>query len=352
MAASQISPQDARARYTTTLIRLYDAERPPLLFFTSLFKKDTADSKNIAIEVYRGTELIAVDVERGSIGNRNTFSLGVGKLFCPPYYREYFDATEHDLYDQMFGNDPISAANFAKFMKSVARKYKTLINKINRAIELQCAQALETGIVTLVSGENIDYKRLAESKVDVGASQYFSASTANPYVTLESGCNFIRENGQTNAIEYHCIFGKAAWQDFQANETVVKRADIKNFGLDKVDSPLAMSNGGRYHGFVSAGSYNVHLWTHVDTYKDKATGTKKSYMNPKNINIIPSEADFDLVYAAVPQVYQKDVQYEKGEMIFGEYLDPRTASHDFDVKSAPLAILTGVDQCWTAKVVS
>ena len=62
-----------------------------------------------------------------------------------------------DRYDVAFGQNPTaSPATIGYLSSDVATKYMTLKGKIERAKEKQCAQVFETGIVTLINGDNID----------------------------------------------------------------------------------------------------------------------------------------------------------------------------------------------------
>ena len=132
-----INAQDARALFTSMLIDLYRETVMPTSFLRSFFKTTESTTKLVSIEVERGFEKIAVDVTRGSEGNRNSFSRSTLKMFQPAYYREYFDATDLDLYERVFGAGVIDEAVFAQFMTSVADKIRTLQNTIDRSYELQ-----------------------------------------------------------------------------------------------------------------------------------------------------------------------------------------------------------------------
>src|SRR5689334_17814326 len=148
----QISSTDARALFTKTLIDVYQERIKPTGFLRTFFPAKESMSKNVAIEVERMGEKVAVDVVRGSDGNRNTFSRSTEKIFTPPLYKEYFDATELDLYDRVLGsqgNSNVDAKLFAALLDSVSDRLGSLQDKMERAQELQCANVLETGVVTL-----------------------------------------------------------------------------------------------------------------------------------------------------------------------------------------------------------
>jgi hypothetical protein len=112
-----IKTADAKGLVTKMLIDVYRENIQVQSFLRSFFEVKESLAKTISIEVQRGTEKVAVDVERGTDGNRNSVSKSTEKIFLPPYYKEWFDATELDLYDIMFGSETIDSANFTRFIE-------------------------------------------------------------------------------------------------------------------------------------------------------------------------------------------------------------------------------------------
>ena len=353
-----ISTQDARGVFTKALIAVYKERTAPTSFLRSFFMTKENDTKQISIEVQRGTEKIAVDVERGTEGNRNQFSKSSEKIFVPPYYHEYFDGTDLDFYDRLFTqNGTVDAITFSQWIDVVVEKLGLLQDKIERAYELQCAQVFETGIVSLNSGDNIDFKRKAGSLVDVGAAEYFSNATSNPYATLEAAATFIRTKGKSAGNIFNVIMGSVAMSDFLDNPQVKERADVRNISMDILRMPQKNAVGGVLHGEVSAGAYVFRLWTYPEFYDTEAL-SNVPYMNDKKLVVIPEAPKFVLGYAAVPQLLGSKadvgagVSAKRGAYLIGEFLDERNTSHVIDIKSAGVAVPVAVDQLYTAQVVA
>lgn len=346
-----ISTTDARPLFTKMLVDVYK-ERPQVTGFLRSFFMDKIEStKELSIEVQRGTEKIAVDVIRGSIGNRNTFGKSSEKVFIPPFHREYFDATELSLYDTLFGSTSIDDGVFTAFLEQVAEKMGMLQDKIERAHELQCAQVLLTGVVQLVNGTNIDYKRKAASLVGNTAGNTWLTDTVDPNASLKAGAEFIRTKGKGQGSVYNVILGSTALDHYLGNAIVQSRADIRNFSLDDIREPQRNSVGGVLHGQVSAGAYKFRLWSYPEYY-DTKTVENVPYIDPKSIVILPEAPRFKMGFAAVPQLVTNGISARKGKFIFGDYVDERQSTHDFDVKSAGLAIPVAIDQIYTEKVVA
>lgn len=353
---AEIATQDARALFTKMLIDVYQERIRPTAFLRSFFPTAVSPTKEISIEVERGKELVAVDVVRGTEGNRNTFSRSTEKVFIPPMFREYFDATQLDLYDRVLGSQ--GSANeqlFAALLNTVADRLGLLQDKIERAYEIQCSQVLETGVVTLKSGvaASIDFKRKATSLVDKGAGNYWATGSVNPFTDLEAGCNFLRKVGKSTDGMFNAIIGSQALADLLANTTFTTRQNLFNMALDQVVGPMRGAQGMTYHGTVTAGAYKVQLWAYPQFYDDPTTGVSTAYVNPKKVTLIPSNPRFRMAFAAVPQLIGEPGQMPtQGAYVFGEYLDQRLAAHIFDIKSAGVALPVAVDQIYTLQVVA
>jgi len=346
-----IATTDARGVFTKTLIDVY-RERPEVMgFLRSFFPDDIKMTKELSIEVRRGFERTAVDVIRGSIGNRNIFSRSSEKIFIPPYHREYFDATDLNSYDLLFASTQIDAGAFTALLEEVSEKMGMLQDKIERAHELQCAEVLLTGIVSLNKGINIDFKRKAASLVDKGGGAYWATGTVDAVKDLEDGSRFIRSVGKGQGGNYNVIMGSTAYNDFVQNDTVKERADIRNFELDAIRAPQRNSVGGTLHGEVSGGAYKFRIWSYPE-FHDDSSGTNIEYVDPKKVIIIPESPRFKFGFAGVPQLATVGGGVRKGKFIFGDYTDERKSTHDFDVKSAGLAIPVAVDQLYTVQVVA
>jgi hypothetical protein len=345
-----ISAQDARNLYTKAVAAVYKERTTVQSFLRSFFPSVEKGTKEISIEVQRGFEKIAVDVVRGTEGNRNQFGKSTEKIFVPPLYKEYFDVTQLDSYDKMFGDGQISINTFDNFVADTTEKLGMLQDKIERRYELQCAQVLETGIVTLNAGTNIDFKRKALSKVDLGSGNYWTTGTNSPYATLKTAAEFLRTKGKSQGGVFNVIMGESALGAFLTNAIVLAQADVRNFGLDAIREPQRNAVGSAYHGRVSAGSWVFDLWTYPEYYTD-ANGNDVPYMNTKNIVVIPQAPKFQLTFAAVPQLISMGGT-TAGAYKIGNYVDERNQTHIYDICSAGVAIPVAVDQIYTAQVVA
>lgn len=344
-----ISTTDAQGLFTKMLIDVYKEKSIPTAFLRSFFPSVETPTLELSIEVQRGFEKIAVDVQRGTDGNRNQFTKSSEKIFIPPYFREWFDATQLQLYDRLYGATEINDAMFAAFLNDVADHLMELQAKIERSYEVQCSEVLTSGIVTLKNGINIDFKRKAASLVDEGAGQYF-ANAINPFDKLEAGCTFLRQVGKAGGSVFNALMGTQALKDLLGNTIFLQRQNLFNMALDVVTAPQMGETGATYHGTLTCGSYKVQLWAYPQFYDLASVSTP--YLDDKKVILIPITPKFKLGFAAVPQLITPNTPPRKGAFIFNDYIDKRGKAHIFDIESAGVAIPVAVDQIYTFKAVA
>lgn len=345
----------ARPLFTQMVIAVYRERLKAPSFLRSFFINDETVTKLISIEVQRGFENVAVDVYRNSEGNRNTFGKSTEKTFEPPYYHETVELTSLDLYEMLFLMPSVSDEIFSAFVSMVADKMIIITDKVERAYELQCSQVLEDGIVQLKSGDNINYLRKAASLVDALASStgYWTTGGVDPNTILEMGAKFIRTEGMSDGGILNVIMGSLALSALFNNDVVKERKSyIKDFALDRIVPAQRDARGASLHGEISAGSYNLRIWSYPQVYKHPVTGVITDYVNPKKIIIVPEVPNFKLVFAAVPQLLDEGQSPKKGAYLVQEFKDPKKASHEVDLRSAGLAVPVAVDQIFTAQVVA
>ncbi len=345
---ADISVLQAREIFTQTRIDVFKERVKVMSFLRSFFPDVIGNSKYLTLDVQRGTEKVAVDIFRGTEGNRNSVSKSSWKGFLPPYFREFIDATEIDLYDRLFSESGIiSGTDLAAFITAVNDEMNLLVDKIERAYELQCAQVLSTGIVSLNSGDNIDFKRKAESMVDLMTGNYWDTGSVDPRVALQAGGDFLRQVGKAQGGVLNVLLGSEVLSVLLNNDTFKASSDLKNISLGEIHMPQRNSLGATLHGRVSAGTYICNLWAYPEVY-DNTSGVSTPYIAPKEVIMLPEIPRFKMGFAAVPQLLKSGgTRNVRGNYVFNDFTDERSSTHIFDVKSAGVAIPVAVDQIYT-----
>ena len=184
-----ISIQEHSQLLTSKVIDSFKEVQPVREGFSGLFPSETTPTLYVDITVRRGTAKAAVDVQRFAEGSKRKLSVTTEKKYLPPYYKLDYDYSKEDIYltTAAFGVTGNATAN--KLMRDNALE-AVMSNKdeIMRAIRIQQADVLQTGIVKVKNGDNIDYKRKAASIVNVDTlGDYWSLATAKPIDDIQKG---------------------------------------------------------------------------------------------------------------------------------------------------------------------
>lgn len=356
-----ISLSQAKGLFYKAYIARFKEIIPAASFLKSFFEVTTTTAKTVGIEVQRGTERIAVDVLRGQDGNRNQFSLSTEKEFLPPFLNENFDATLLDMYDRVFGGNitDVPPAIVGYLANDIAEKYAMLRMKMERYKEKQAAEVFETGIVLLNKGTNIDFKRKAASKVDLGgAGGYWTTTTTDVETQLISGAEFIRQSGKNGTPEFNLVMSGASWVSFKKTNFFTNNATYQKVSLIDINTPQATAFGAAYHGRITAGAYIFNIWTYDEGYEN-SSGVFTRYM-PANITFMTPVRGtrFLFSHAGIPAIikdtrnaeFPEYIGMQAGEYWTNDYIDPKAKSHTFEIMSAPVPVPVTVDMMYTMQV--
>ena len=345
-----ITTQEARGAITRALIDMYNERVRPTGFLRSFFPDVLTSAKNVSWEVRRSTEKIAKDVARGSEGNRNKISHSTEKITTPPYYREFFDATQLDLYDRMVASQRLDASMTADFVAQIADNFELLQDKIERAYELQAAEVLQDRTVTSKFSGTLNFFPKADSIVDK-SGEAWTSSSVDPKKHLKEAGNFIRQQGKAQGGVLNVICGDEAFDALINNAIIQKHADLKDYDLMIISEPQRNASGGTFHGRISAGAYKCNIWTYPEFY-DNDQGVSTPYIDPKKIVVLPESPRFRTAFGAVPQLIDADTpRITRGAYVVGQFKDERNSAHIYDIKSAGLCVPVAVDQVVTYTVI-
>lgn len=350
----QIAVTDAMGLYTRKLVAVYKDRPKPTSFLRSFFPSVLSPTLEVSIQVQRSREKVAVDVQRGDSGNRNQWTRSTEKTFIPPYFRERFDITKLQLYDRLYGAQSIDDAIFAALINDIVDHQLELREKIERNIELQCKQVLETGVVTGATF-SIDYKRKAASIVNANTlptiGGYWTTGATDVFAQIAVGCKFIRTVGKMQGGTFNFIMGEDTAAALFKNTTFLNRQNLFNMKLDDVMPPQANAVGADFHGQITCGVYRVNLWSYPEFYDD-ANNVSQPYINPKLGILLPEKTKFVTAFGAVPQIVNPGALPIMGEFIMTDYKDVDARAHYYDVEACPLAVPVAIDTMWTIQTVA
>lgn len=358
---STIPANQALGNFTQQLVTTYKQIPKPTNFLEMFFptpQSAVSSSRYIYWAVRREGEPVAVDVTRGTEGNRNTFSISTDKIMDPPFFKEYFDLTQTDLYYRAWNSANISESAMADYMAWALDHAMSITNKIKRSVELQRSSILNTGQFTLNNGDTVNFNRRSASIVTASIA-WSNSTTATPLTDLGAGCEFIRKYGMTSGGNFIAIMAEDAYAEFISCNQVLDRAQKYYLKLTDLQPQFRSANGSSYHGRFDAGSYTVDVFTYPQFYAPAGSALDGSASTPfvpaGKVFLIPENPDFITAYGAVPFLPKKGTSpldiaipgIMRGQYLIGDYMDERNTAWNLAVSSAPIPLPTAVDQMYT-----
>lgn len=343
--------------FTTAVVKKFDELKEVKVnnFFRSFFPDLASPERYPIIEVRRGTEKVAVDVVRGTQGNRIQVSKFAQKALDPFYYKNYFDATTLQQYFRVFGSTSFNTNEMAELANGVAVEMKGMQDMVDRAIELHAANVLLTGTCTSLRDSSIiDFKRRASSMVTLTGGNTWDTAGTNPYTDLSNGCQFLRNTGKYAGKEVFGIFGLQAWQAFRANAEVKDRLKQFHNYRDIIDKTYMDTIGANYQMSIDCDTHIVHVFTYTEIYED-ASGTQTQYMDPKKIILLPPNPGFNTIFGAIPSVRQQGAT--TGSLIAQPTVIKRFVNEEMGydrhyLESSPLPVPIQVDRIYTLQPIA
>lgn len=338
--------------YTQRMVDIYHQKNKPTNFLRSYFPTKVVPTKLISYMVSRGYEQVAVDVWRGDEGKRTQWTQSTEKILEPFYYRYNFDLTALQVYDALFM--PQLQQNTAQIMlllDSIIEKQLENQFLIERAIEIMCAQILQTRKITMSSngtGQEIDFKAKAESFLTPTIA--WDQANSDPFKDIQTQCNFLRTQGKMTGKTVDVICDDVSYAAFLDNTKVKARQNLFNYQPDALTQPVAQAEsvGSTETGIFSAGPYRCRLISYPQYY-DVVTGNTAvatPYLNSGTVTILPSNADmkFATYFGAIPQVVQPGGTPVIGDFVAWDWQTPDRKAHLYEVESAPLPVPIKIDQ--------
>lgn len=288
-----------------------DAE--PTGFLAGLFTlrpRGLHNSEEVEIDIQRATEHIAIPVINGHGYNVMTLDPYTNKSFKPPVYKTESPLRGDDLYTREPGIDPFQDQAYqAKLTSRAMLAGQQLMAGLQRAIELQCSQVLQTGIVDLKGADGVtrftlDFGMRASHKIAVGTA--WDQPGADPLADLNLALEVIRNDGKLDANQV--IMDTEAFEACLRNTEFLAAFDNRRVDIGSIN-PMpgeGGTGGGNYRGTVDIGNYKVDIWTYGGRYTDPQTGNMVNYIDQGNVIVRSSRQRLDKTFGSIPLVLPPD----------------------------------------------
>jgi hypothetical protein len=352
--------QHSRA-LTAKIVGKFEEDIPVRSGFSAWFPEETTPTFEVDVEVQRDNDLIASDVIRFTEGNKNKFSRVSEHKYIPPYFKEDYDFQRDQVYMNTVamgvGMDNVQVNSvIAKNAVKAIRKNR---DKIVRAIRKQQADVLQTGIVSLTNGDNINYNRKASSMV-VAPVLWSNVATAKPIDDLRNGMSFLRNVGNSSGSAVNVVMRGDAFAAMIATDQITKQGPnvIEQIQRINVGMPqFTEATGFALHGRIAAGDFVVNLWTYNEKYTD-ANGVTQFYLANNKVIVLPDDFQGKTIFGGLPTLNTSSVGgvsvdvpgIVETDYLIRAYSDQKTISSTIELTSAPLVVPFTIDKIYTLQV--
>lgn len=332
--------------------------------FSQWFPRETTPSFYVDIRVKRGTRKIAVDVMRFTEGQATKSTKLTENKYLPPYYELEYFFNRDEIYMRALEMGGLNSATGNRMIaQNALDNLMEQRNMIERSIRKQQAEVLQTGTITLVNGDNIDFRRKSASMVDVvtEGSQYWSnVSGATPLADLAKGGKFLRNVGTATGNVLNYIGRSETIAALMATDDFRDYADFRHIERMNIGMPeFTDATGFTFNGQFAAGDFRVNLWSYDEIYED-ADGNDQYYLEDGTVILLPVNFQGKTVFGALPGMSDSTIGGSKTKIpaaIESDYLirpfyDERTISSGMKMSSAPIVLPITIDRIYTLKVLA
>lgn len=292
---------------TYHLIQMYVEDATPVPFLTTFFQSPPRNyhtSEKVSIDLLRDDAEVAIVIQDLSAGTReNELTYYQNKGFTPPIYDESATITAYDMIHRQPGQQQIVDPDYgANAMEQAFRIFRKLEMKIRRAIELQAAQVLQTGKVTLTDSAgrplyNLDFGPRAAHFPTVAAN--WGGGSEKPIDDVGALGEVVRRNGKM--VPNRLVFGKRAWRRFFAHADV--RALLNSIRLNVGEiRPVMRPGGASFKGSLTIDNYEYEMYVYDGTYTDPVTRATKEFVDQDSVIMLSDNTRLDLTFGAIPMI--------------------------------------------------
>lgn len=357
-----IPNEQSRRVFTLALTAAYDENiSVPTFLNGTFFPRRNYSTKGVGWLARRGKERVAVDVLRGSKGHLNQGQKFTEKMIVPPYYHEKVLLESTSIYDLPFeAGDNYNTAQIQALAQHSAHELDENGKMIERAIELQAAQLLQTGIVELKSGESIDFKRKPEM---IEANESWT-TTSDLVGYFEGVGRKLRSVGKVlGGQRIATIMGFEAWAIFRQNETIKDAENFFTINNTEVSEMMKNTAGGSYKGELRCGGQTFEIWVYDEIYED-ADGNDQYYWDSKTVCCLPiTQFIGETSFCGVPQLPNWVRQSPRAASILSgrgnnagfvlsDYIDEEEEAWYGRIKACPIVQAKSIDMIYTDKVLA
>jgi hypothetical protein len=297
---------------TNHIIDMYLEEASAPMFLSGFFRSPPQNfhtSEFIEIDIVRDNEDVAIVIQDLTVAPRhNELTLYTNKRFTPPIFDEEGAISSYDMIKRQAGQNPFDSPEYgANAVRSAFSIYRKLEQKIRRAVELMCAQVLQTGKLTLTNGAGtalyeIDFFPKASHNVTPVAPWATNGATGDPLGDLTALAGVLRRDGKSEP--KRVIMGASAFARFLANPAVKASLDVRRLEVGSI-APETRGLGATFQGWFWLGHYKLEIYTYDGFYRNPVTGLHSTYIDTNKV-VMFGDGRLDLTFGAIPILVPPD----------------------------------------------
>lgn len=349
---------------TTKVVGTFKEVIPVAEGFSSWFPRETTPTFFVDIRVKRGTRKVAVDVMRFTEGQATKMTKLTEDKYLPPYYELEYFFNRDEIYMRALEMGGMSSPTSNRMIAQNA--LDNLIeqkNMIGRSIKKQQAEVLQYGTITLVNGDNIDFRRKPASMVDVvadGGAYWDNPTTAKPLSDLAKGGKFLRNVGTATGNVLNYVGRSETIAALLATDEFKSFADFRHIERMNIGMPqFSDSTGFTFNGQFAAGDFRVNIWSYDEIYEDE-NGADQYYLEDGMVILLPVNFQGKTVFGALPGMTDSTIAGTKTKIpaavetdyLIRPFYDERTISSGMKMSSAPIVLPITIDRIYTLKVLA
>jgi hypothetical protein len=351
---------DKRTAYLQAYIQLV-LFIPFLSTFFRTNPRDIVNAESMKIDIKRGTRKMAPVIsnitQRGGKIEKSQYTQ---KEFTPPVVALGGDFAPGDLIEKVFGVDEYTSAGqeyMVQLMNNIMDTMMEIEGQINRTIEYQAAQILQTGEVYLYDDQgniaySIDYYPKATHFPTVTIP--WSDEDSDPDTDISNLIDVIRKDGKVKI--RNIIFGKTALDNYLRNTKVDDKFDITRINSG-IYNPREINDDVKLLGELLIGTDRLMAYVYEGLYDHPSTGTVTNFVDPEKVILLPDpqgmNVDMRKTYCRVPTITGIDPRFagivpttmnlENRSYTPRVWADGNADSLNVELKTRPLLIPVSID---------
>jgi len=250
-----------------------------------------------------------------------------------------------------------------RLAKILVRAFARMTRMVRNSIEVQAAQVLQHGTLTLTDENGIptyelDFKPKASHFPDAAIS-WDDSTGVDIFSDITALSDTILADGFVDITTL--VFGRKAWEAAYNNSEFREAVKKDNLGMGDLD-PHLVNKGAKYMGYVHIGAYRYKLYLYNAIYTPWGTNTPIHYVESNKVIFLPNIEDLDLrrIFGGIPDV-KVDAVFDPifgGKIPIGSeydfkgrvYFDNPKNTYVGEIRSRPASIPVSIDRygCLTA----